>query len=308
MMKFIKKITSISHQDSFGKGNLWGYELLPLEKDAQLISPNYKEYIPAIALRRLSTVLRMSLTCALYCQSSVKEEFEAITVGTALGCLKDTEKFLTSIHTVTGDTLPPTAFIQSTHNTIGGQISLALKNHAYNMTHTQNSISFEMALIDALVCNDEGCRNVLTGAADEAIDFLKLLQPDVIKTNLQLTSGATFLAIGDSGNERRVKILDCKTFTDYKQVSEKIDTFLQAQQIESDSIDCAFVTHQQLAGKFRKALLYPLYSGLYYTSSAFALHMAHDWLLKNNKKYALVVNEQVKGTLGLILLALDNEA
>ncbi len=42
----------------------------------------------------------------------------AIITGTALGCLEDTVTFLTRMIELNEELLPPTAFIQSTHNTV----------------------------------------------------------------------------------------------------------------------------------------------------------------------------------------------
>ena len=70
---------------------------------------------------------------------------------TGLGCLEDTEKFLSSIYTNEEKLLNPTPFIQSTHNTVAGAIALAIKCHGYNATYTHRGFSFESALEDALI-------------------------------------------------------------------------------------------------------------------------------------------------------------
>jgi len=93
---------------------------------------------------------------------------DAIITGSGLGCLDDTEKFLTSIHNNEERLLNPTPFIQSTHNTVAGAIALAIKCHAYNATYTQRGFSFESALEDALLQIDENqSRNILVGGFDE---------------------------------------------------------------------------------------------------------------------------------------------
>ena len=51
---------------------------------------------------------------------------DAIITGTGLGCLEDTEKFLTAMVTNKEEFLTPTSFIQSTHNTVSAQIALLL--------------------------------------------------------------------------------------------------------------------------------------------------------------------------------------
>jgi 3-oxoacyl-[acyl-carrier-protein] synthase II len=64
--------------------------------------------------------------------------------------------------------LNPTPFINSTHNTIAGAISLAIKCHGYNATFTHRGFSFESALIDAMmIAEDNPGANILAGSFDE---------------------------------------------------------------------------------------------------------------------------------------------
>ena len=93
---------------------------------------------------------------------------EAIITGTGLGCLEDTEKFLGSMIGNKEEFLTPTSFIQSTHNTVAGQIALLMKCHGYNFTFVHRGISFESALFDAIMQLETGqCKNVLVGGGDE---------------------------------------------------------------------------------------------------------------------------------------------
>ncbi|WP_439556972.1 beta-ketoacyl synthase chain length factor, partial [Dyadobacter sp.] len=147
---YISAASTISHQPTLGNAGFSG-SINALATDSSLITPDFKSFIDAALLRRMSKILRMSVACAKDClaQSHI-EQPDAIIVGTGLGCLQDTEKFLSTSLTVEG-LLPPTSFIQSTHNTMAGQISLSISNHGYNMTHTQNTLSFEHALLDAMM-------------------------------------------------------------------------------------------------------------------------------------------------------------
>jgi hypothetical protein len=303
-MIFIKTLKSITHQDSFQQENIWN-NLCVLEKESVVVSPDYKQYIAPASLRRLSPVLRMATAAAKECQAEITEEIDAICVGTALGCLVDTEKFLVTIHTSTSETLSPTAFIQSTHNTIAGQISLELKNHSYNMTHTQNNLSFEVALIDAIMCCKEGKSNVLLGAADEAIDFLKLLKQTVIQSDIPFTSGTTFLIVGNDPTESEIGIQDCAVEFKTENVQHSLNEFLKKQQISLNEIDQILVSGDSLQQQFPGSIDYLKYSGLYFSASAFAVHLGHDWLKKEKKKYLLIINEQLRGKLGIILLNRD---
>lgn len=301
-MFYIHAITSISHQDSFLKADV-NENLQTISVETPLIAPNYKDYVSPVALRRLSSVLRMGIAAAKECENKVGQAFDAISVGTALGCLTDTEKFLKVINSVEGDILSPTAFIQSTHNTIAGQISLDMGNHSYNMTHTQNNVSFEMALIDGMLCSFEGSKNVLVGAADEAIDFLNLLKPAIFPQNAHLTSGATFLVLQPTKSSNSIAILDCSAVTTKKSLNEEIERFLASNNLGLKDIQKVYSNNDELENQFSDYVNYSEFSGLHYSSSAFGTHMAHDWLLKNPNKNVLVVNSGCNENIGLILLS-----
>lgn len=302
-MYFIQHIESITHQDSFRKENIWN-ELKPLTADTELISPDYKNYIPVAALRRLSTILRMGISASKVCQESVATEFDAISVGTALGCLTDTEKFLVTINTVSGDILSPTAFIQSTHNTISGQISLDLKNHAYNMTHTQNALSFEVALKDGLLCLDEGKKSVLVGAADEAIPFLERLRNSIIETNHPFTTGATFFVLSTEKGNSISCIQACEVFFAAENAKTQVNEFLRSHNTHLEALDLVLEAGSQFKSDAKKHFSFLDYSGYYQSASAFALHMANDWLIENKSaKTILIVNNLESNKLGLTLVS-----
>lgn len=303
-MYYIHSIASISHQDSFRADNVC--EILTIvEEGSDVISPDYKEFIPPASLRRLSPVLRMGMTAAMECKNEIGKDFDAIVVGTGLGCLKDTEKFLSTFLTSTSDFLSPTAFIQSTHNTIGGQISLGLGNHAYNMTHTQNNLSFEVSLLDAMMLINESKKNVLVGAADEKIDFLKEVQPNLIPDLFPLSSGASFFAL--QPNKSNVYIQAVSTNFNSENILSDIAAFLEIHEIEMENVDLLLHSNDGLEEYFspENSMNYLNYSGFHYSASAFALHIAHDYLVNENKSCALIVNDLCPTNVGLILVRRD---
>ncbi|HIP31508.1 MAG TPA: 3-oxoacyl-ACP synthase [Crocinitomicaceae bacterium] len=302
-MYYIHTISSISNQDSFRNENVYA-SLREFDAENDVVAPDYKEFIPRNSLRRLSPILRMGLTCAMECKNVIGKDFDSIVVGTALGCLKDTEKFLNTFITSTSDFLSPTAFIQSTHNTIGGQISLGLNNHAYNMTHTQNNLSFEVSLIDAILCINDGKKNVLVGAAEEKIDFLELVQPNLISADYPLASGASFFAISGEQQNSKVAIQAVDTNFRSKNVEKEILAFLTKEKIDLKEIDLLLTSGTELNSTTfsNKNINYMNFTGLHFSTSAFATHIAHDFLNNNDAKFALVVNDLCKGNLGLTLL------
>lgn len=134
------------------------------------LDPEYKEYIPAGAIRRLGKGIKMSLVAAARAleKSPSKQTLDGIIVGTGLGCINDSEKFVSNLIKNDEQYLTPTPFIQSTHNTVGGQIALSLGCKAYNFTYVNAAVSFQSALLDAWAqISFEDKAAFLVGGVDE---------------------------------------------------------------------------------------------------------------------------------------------
>lgn len=300
---YLSAASTISHQPTFRNPG-FSAALEPVEASSALISPDYKAYIDAGLLRRMSKILRMSVACAKDCMEQAGTgQPDAIVVGTGLGCLQDTEKFLNTSLTVEG-LLPPTSFIQSTHNTMAGQISLSLGNHGYNMTHTQNTLSFEHALLDAAMLLHEGDRNVLVGAADEHIDILEDIAVRLaFETSAPLTSAASFFVLSaEKQGSAKVVLTDVYTGGGAKYGQEDIDAFLDRNGLQAGDIDLALYAGDPVQGVAGNVDYLSL-AGVYPTASAFALHYAIDLLGTNSEvKNVLICNGLRKSNLGLTLL------
>ena len=95
-------------------------------KEAVLFAmePPYKDYIPPAAIRRMSKSVKMGMVAASVALEQAHLTPQAIFVGTGMGCLQDSEKFLKTLLDNQEQHLTPTAFIQSTHNTVAGQIAI----------------------------------------------------------------------------------------------------------------------------------------------------------------------------------------
>ena len=192
---YISAASTISHHPTFrNKG--FSLQLQELDSPSQLISPDYGAFIPAMDRRRMSDVQKMSIACSLDClQQAGISQPDAIIVGTSMGCCVNVRSFLDKILSANGGPLSPTSFIVSTHNTVAGQIALLLKNHGYNMTHTQNSLSFEQALMDAMLGIKDGFEHVLVGGADEEEESLYNMRARLKNDQLHLVSGASFFIL-----------------------------------------------------------------------------------------------------------------
>lgn len=136
--------------------------------------PDYAGIISPMQLRRTGKAVRMGIGAAHAClQTARLAKADAVVVGTALGCLTDTEVFLRKMVTQDEQLLTPTAFIQSTHNTVAGQIALATGCHGYNNTIVQHGHSFEGAVIaSALHLLEHPDETVLCGGVDELTETL----------------------------------------------------------------------------------------------------------------------------------------
>lgn len=148
------------------------FEFLTAAK-GRVAEPDYSNLIDPKLIRRMSRIIRMGVVTALDAlkQAAIANP-DAILTGTAFGCLEDTGVFLKRLVENKEEMLTPTAFIQSTHNTVGAQVALLLKCHSYNNTYVQRAHSFELSLLDAqLWLTEHAGQAVLVGAADELTDY-----------------------------------------------------------------------------------------------------------------------------------------
>ena len=136
------------------------------------LEPDYTGIIPPMQLRRMSKAVRMGIGAARACLDKAGIQTpDAIAVGTTMGCLQDTEVFLKKLVTQEERMLTPTAFIQSTHNTVAGQIALVTGCKGYNTTISQRGHSFEGAVMaTALYLTEHPEHSVLCGGVDEFTD------------------------------------------------------------------------------------------------------------------------------------------
>ena len=283
----------------------------------QCMEPDYAKLIDPKMIRRMSRIIKMGVAAAMQCLKEAGEKMpDAIIAGTAYGCLGDTEVFLQKMVEHDEQLLTPTAFIQSTHNTVAAQIALLLKCHSYNNTFVQRGFSFENAMTDALSLLKEGqMKAVLAGGIDEITDtshtILKRFglykkEPfpagNIFQTGSKGTiagEGASFFVLqpAASGNDyAQLKGMD----TFYKpasaeEIRQHISAFLERQNIDSADIDLVISGEN---GDMKNDAVYDMVyqtvltgiahipfkhlSGEYPTASAFALWLAAN-ILKTGK-------------------------
>ena len=154
------------------------------------LAPEDLPKIPPMVARRLTPLLKRGLQVSLAVLAKVAQsersnsatsseqaatplpspyaQPQAIVVGTAMGCVTDTERFLRQLVEQGEEFLSPTHFIHSTHNTLAGLVAIHTKSHGYNTTFSQGDASYDHALRDAYLLLSQGhADNALVGAHDE---------------------------------------------------------------------------------------------------------------------------------------------
>ena len=141
--------------------------------------PDFKQFLNPLQARRMGLILKRAIAVSLTALKDAGIECpDAIFTGTGLGCMENTENFLSAMCRDGEEMLPPTYFMMSTHNTISSAVAILLRCHGQNCTYSQKDISFESALLDAfLQLQVGGISNALVGAHDETTpDTYRLLK------------------------------------------------------------------------------------------------------------------------------------
>ena len=304
---------NISPQKTFGSAQSGSPLLQELVEQTgnrlRCTEPDYLKYIDAKFIRRMSRIIKMGTAAAMEClQEAEVKNPDAIVMGTAYGCLEDTGIFMKKMAEQNEEMLTPTAFIQSTHNTIGAQIALLLQCHNYNNTFVHRGFSFENALLDAMMLLEENtAATVLAGAADEITDYSHAIlsrfglykNEGISNTNLFEANskgtiageGAAFFLLSNQSSEKDYAVLNA-LHTFYKPVSTKhieveIERFLKEQSLTAADIDIVIegkngatsddAIYDQLnetVFKNKAIANYKHLSGEYPTSTAFALWLS----------------------------------
>lgn len=267
---YIGKSSCISFQNTIVDESL---VLLPISEmeEVNVVEPAYKNLLKPALLRRMSSVLKMGTYTAMDCLME-NQQPDAIIVGTGLGCVRDTISFLDQAISNDEQTLAPTAFIQSTHNSIGGQIALMLQNYNYNMTFVQNSVSFEMALLDAeLQLAVENLSHILVGGVDElTAELAQLLKDLANKMGAKLPALGQGAAFFDVSNDKTAESIAKVNFIETRQNFE--GDFLSETGINPADHDLILDGGFDLQGS--NIIHFKDYCGEYFTASAFATYLA----------------------------------
>lgn len=316
MEVYIKGIGIISPQNTADSSKFLDEVVAHETEFLSCVQPNYKEFINPIQLRRMSKLIKMGISASKLClRDAGIENPGAIITGTGLGLVGDTEKFLNQVLDNNEEFLAPTAFIQSTHNTISGQVAIALKCFNYNNTYSHRGFSFESALLDGmLLINDKDAENVLVGGFDEItpehhsiIKKTHWVKNETIKS-LELLNhktpgsvvgeGVAFFSLtGKKDDSNYAQLKDIKTIykpENNEEIETKIDEFLAKNDLKKEDIDLAILglngnvdtddVYYHLADNYFNTnyAYFKHLSGDYHTVGTFALWMAANTIKHQN--------------------------
>ena len=142
------------------------------------VEPDFKAFIDPMASRRMGRLLKRAIASAMTALEGYEAPLDAIVTGTGLGCIETTEKFLNAMLRDGEQALPPSFFMQSTHNTVGSALAIYTKTHGYNTTYSHSGTSFDLTLLDAWMQMQLGkISTALVGGHDEMTEqYFSLLQ------------------------------------------------------------------------------------------------------------------------------------
>ena len=138
----------------------------------------YGQYLPPMKARRMGKLQKRALVTALKAmEASGIMMPDAIINGTAMGCMENTVQMLDGLMKEGEQMNMPTCFMQSTHNTVASMIAIYTKNHGYNTTYSHRTISFELALQDALLRLQTGLLRTALVCVNDELTELQQQQP-----------------------------------------------------------------------------------------------------------------------------------
>lgn len=167
MSCYIKKVSTVSPIGDLGDNlNLNTF----VANTFNAVEPDYKEVIANANLRRrMNRMLKMGTYAAMKCLAGT--DVDMMLTATSLGSISDTEKMLDTIYS-SGETLGnPTAFIQSTFNTLAGNIAQLKSTHIPNVTFVNRGETVANALRYAQVKLSGDADNILYVSSDEKTEL-----------------------------------------------------------------------------------------------------------------------------------------
>ncbi|MEZ5046316.1 MAG: beta-ketoacyl synthase chain length factor [Chitinophagaceae bacterium] len=317
-------------------------ELLVLRKLSALknncIEPKYANYISPVAIRRMSRVVKMGVASAkMALQNAQLDKPDLIILGTGYGCLQDTENFLESMILQNESMLSPSAFIQSTHNAVSGQIALQVKCFGHNFTYVQRAHSFELALQESMCwLQEEPNKEILVGGIDEMTTHSHTIikrfgtykkEDETVDSNSKGTlagEGSSMFVLSTKKTEHTWATLIDIAFRIEAVNSDFVHSFLEKNNVRAEDISIC-LSGNNIDARYQayyknveqlfacQKIYFKAFCGEFPTATGFAMALACSILYKQlipieeieNKekiKYILIVNQYKETYSSLLLL------
>lgn len=334
---YINSVGCVSAQNTIDNSKFLSEIVSHNSNVIEIIKPNYKEYMQGASARRMAKGVKMGIVASSIALKEAEiTNPDAIITGTGMGCVIDSEKFVSAIIDNDEQFLTPTSFIQSTHNTVGAQIALGLQCKSYNFTYVHAAISFESCLLDAqLMLDEQNAHTILVGGVDElgehTVKVHKLVhhvkKEEEIDTFSILNSntggavfgeGASFFVLSSKPQASTyAKMIDLVTYNTLviNELPNKLSEFLSKHKISLKDVDAVVlgkngdVEHDVFYEKLQKGVLketlqinYKHLSGEFYTASSFGFWVASKILKTQQIPTELKVNNIDKKEINTILL------
>lgn len=226
-----------------GLNDDWFDNPQPLEGQyVRSADPDFKPYVTPQESRRMGRILKRAVATTKEALKEAQTEApDAIATGTGLGCIENTEFFLEALLSDGKETLKPTHFMNSTHNTIGSMIGIMTHTHGHNATFSHDEFSFDSALLDAFMLLQDGqADTVLVEGHDELTpNYHTLLKrAGIIGRDSEVASEVSLamLVTGKPSTEPMCRIADIAFPTD-EEIGHALDTMLINTGLTRNDID-----------------------------------------------------------------------
>lgn len=269
--------------------------------------PQIKDFIDPKESRRMSGIIKNGIFAGMTAlKNGGISKPDAIITGTGLGCLSDTIKFISSIVQYNEENLNPAPFIYSTHNTVGGAISILTGCTGYNSTFVHRGISFESALLEAFLISSESPElNILAGGVDELTEeYIAITdRMELYKESAIPGEGAAFVVINGQKENSIAEIKDIQTVPsfDKMKIATSLRNFMEKNRINPSNTvlftpfngdsECDNWKKQTVMSHIWKSIVNPKeITGEFMTAGALSTVMAVQNIVEKGEKQVLVWN------------------
>ncbi|MFI5196763.1 MAG: beta-ketoacyl synthase chain length factor [Chitinophagales bacterium] len=323
---YILSSCSISAQHTYNADHFLDPVVSRDDGHMYVIDPDYTRYISPVAIRRMSRFLKRGITAGMKClEDAGVATPDGIILSTARGSVTDLENFLKDMIRLNEEALTPTAFIQSTYNSINGWIAMLTKCTGYNQTYVHRGFSLELTLFDAqmMFAESTGKKYILAGGFDELTPDYFMIRNKIgyykenIPNNLSLLAhydtpgsiageGAHFFTVTNDPENAACAIpgLEMLQQPSAERVQNAIADMLQQNGLTNDDIDILvsgmngdsrnrFLTDPLIAkcSPNTTIAIFKHLSGEYDTVSGFGLWLA-DYIIRKQHIPAEVIYKQ----------------